>query len=158
MSRKTRIFKKNIVSSQEPLYKDNILQKFINCLMVSGKKSIAERIIYDSFHLIKKELSQNPIDVFYKAVDNATPVVQVMSIRIAGSNYQVPVEIPPHKQSTLAIKWIIESSRNRSERTMAERLCRELIDASRNLGKSIDKKQTLHKMAEANRAYAHYRW
>lgn len=158
MSRKTRIYKKNTASSNEPLFNDELLKKFINCLMYSGKKSIAEQIVYDSFLFIKKELGQNPIEVFRSAIENVTPVVQVMSIRIAGSNYQVPMEIPPHKQSTLAIKWVIESARSRAEKSMSERLCRELIDASRNIGKSIEKKQTLHKMAEANRAYAHYRW
>ena len=158
MSRKKRVFKKNSQQAHEAIYQNEVLSKFINCLMFSGKKSVAERIIYNSFELIKKETQVEPITIFNSAVDNVTPVVQVLSIRIAGSNYQVPMEISPHKQTILAIRWIIESARKRTEKTMAERLYRELLDASRNNGKSIEKKQTVHKMAEANRAYAHYRW
>ena len=158
MSRKSRIYKKNVHAPLEVIFKEEILSKFINCLMYSGKKSIAERLVYDSFSLIKKEILTNPIDVFNGAVDNVMPVVQVMSIRIAGSNYQVPVEIPPRKQIMFAVKWIIECARGRTEKTMAERLSRELLDASKNIGKAVEKKQTMHKMAEANRAYAHYRW
>ena len=158
MSRKSRVYKKNMNAPTEVIFKDEVLSKFINCLMYSGKKSIAERIVYDCFLLIKKETLTNPIEVFSNAVNNVTPVVQVMSIRIAGSNYQVPIEISPRKQVMYAIKWIIQCARLRTEKTMAERIFRELLDAAKNMGKAIDKKQTMHKMAEANRAYAHYRW
>nr|YP_007890547.1 ribosomal protein S7 [Histiona aroides]AGH24041.1 ribosomal protein S7 [Histiona aroides] len=157
MSRKTRIYKHKRVSTSY-LSENEVLGKFINCMMYDGKKSVAERILFDCFALIKKDTHLQPMEVFKSAVDNVTPVVHVMSIRIAGSNYQVPMEVPPHKQITLAIRWIIESARNRTEHTMVERLCKELVEASKNTGKSIEKKQTVHKMAEANRAYAHYRW
>lgn len=157
MSRKSRIYK-NKTASTCYLSENEVLGKFINCIMYDGKKSVAERIVYDCFALIKKDTNMQPMTVFMNAIDNVTPVVHVMSIRIAGSNYQVPMEVPPHKQITLAIKWIIDSARNRSEHSMVERLCKELIDASKNTGKAIEKKQTVHKMAESNRAYAHYRW
>nr|NP_044752.1 ribosomal protein S7 [Reclinomonas americana]O21240.1 RecName: Full=Small ribosomal subunit protein uS7m; AltName: Full=Ribosomal protein S7, mitochondrial [Reclinomonas americana]AAD11867.1 ribosomal protein S7 [Reclinomonas americana] len=158
MSRKKRIYKKNTNILQEPVFNDNVLLKFINCLMFDGKKSVAEKLVYNSFREIRKETSVDPIIVFNDAIRNTTPVVQVKSIRIAGSNYQVPMEIPTHRQIMLAIKWIIESARKRTEKTMVERLSKELIDAYKNSGKAIDKKISMHKMAESNRAYAHYRW
>lgn len=158
MSRKKRVFENKNTNNKETICTDAILSKFINCLMYDGKKSIAERVVYDCFQLIKKETLREPLEVFQNAISNVMPVIQVMSIRIAGSNYQVPTEIIPHKQMILSIKWIIDSAKKRSEKTMAERLSKEFADAARNTGKSIEKKQTVHKMAEANRAYAHYRW
>jgi len=126
--------------------------------MYDGKKSVAERLVYESFRGIRKETLIDPIVIFNQAIKNTTPIVQVKSIRIAGSNYQVPMEIPTHRQIMLAIKWIIESARKRNEKNMTERLSKELIDAFKNTGKAIDKKISMHKMAESNRAYAHYRW
>jgi small subunit ribosomal protein S7 len=158
MSRKDRVYKKNISTTLEYSSKSQILSKFINCLMFDGKKSVAERVVAQAFTLIKKDTHIPVLDTFHTAINNVAPVVYVISIRIAGSNYQVPIEVPPHKQITLSIKWLIACARNRSEKTMPERLAKEIIDAYNNIGRSIEKKQTVHKMAEANRAYAHYRW
>lgn len=155
-SLKTSINTSNLVL--EPQFKDATITKFINCLMYSGQKSVAEKIMYDAFYLIKKETNLNPVQVFQGALQNVSPVVRVKSIRVAGSNYQVPVEIAPQKQASYGIKWIIENARKRSERTMANRLFRELVDAYNNSGGSIQKKEALHRIAESNRAFAHYRW
>jgi small subunit ribosomal protein S7 len=158
MSRKKRVYKQNKSGLKEPVFKNDVLLKFINCLMFDGKKAIAENLVYDCFRNIRKETSMDPFLIFNQAIKNTTPIVQVKSIRIAGSNYQVPIEIPLHRQTMLSIKWIIESARKRNEKTMVERLSKEFIDASKNIGKAIDKKISMHKMAESNRAYAHYRW
>jgi small subunit ribosomal protein S7 len=160
MSRKTNVKASgnNTKLVLEPQFKDTTITKFINCLMYSGQKSVAEKIIYDAFYLIKKETNLNPMQVFQGALHNVSPLVKVKSIRVAGSNYQVPVEIAPQKQTSYGIKWIIESARKRSERTMSIKLFRELVDAYNNSGGSIQKKESLHKIAESNRAFAHYRW
>lgn len=158
MSHKFRSYKTNTLNISTPFYNSENISKLINSIMISGKKNIAETIVYDSFLLIKKETGQDPSMIFLYALENITPLVHTTSIRIAGSNYQVPVEISPKKQIMYALKWLVESARNRKENTMSVRLSKEILDAYRNTGKAVEKKQTIHKMAEANRAYAHYRW
>ena len=158
MSRKKRIYHVATVQKYEPLFHIDYVSKLINCLMLEGKKGVAEKIVYDALYLLKKETSQEPTTILLNALNNIMPIVHVVSIRIAGSNYQVPVEISPRRQFMYAIKWLIEHARKRQEKTMPERLYKEIFDAAKNTGKSVEKKQTIHKMAEANRAYAHYRW
>jgi small subunit ribosomal protein S7 len=149
--------KNTLLTSTSDLENKYII-KFINSLMFSGKKTTAERILSQSFDLVKKTTHSDPIQIFEKAIQNVEPIIQMRSIRVAGSNYQVPVEINPSKQMTYAIKWIIESARKRNEKGMAIKLCKEFIDASKNTGQAVQKKETIHRMAESNRAYTHYRW
>lgn len=158
MSRKKRVYKKNIISVYEPLFHTDHITKLTNRLMYSGKKSIAEKIVRECFYYIKRDLGKDPIEVFTNALKNITPVVNVISIRIAGSNYQVPVEVQTHRQIMYALKWLIDAARKRTEKTMSLRLYKEILDAHKNTGAAVDQKQKIHKMAEANRAYAHYRW
>ena len=149
---------KKRITPPDPLYKSEILQRFINKVVGRGKKSIAEGIIYDSFEIIKKKTGEDPYKVFVKALSNAKPVLEVKSRRVGGSTYQVPVEVKPEKQEAIAMMWIINFARARKGIPFAQKLALELIDAYQNTGSTIKKKEDTHKMAEANRAYAHYRW
>jgi small subunit ribosomal protein S7 len=142
----------------DPKYKSVMVAKFINILMYDGKRSTAERIFYDALDLIEQRTKQDPLKVFKKAIDNVKPVLEVKSRRVGGATYQVPVEVPQDRRLALSFRWIIGYSRNRSEKTMADRLGNELIDAANNRGTSIKKREDTHKMAEANKAFAHYRW
>jgi len=142
----------------DPKYNSTLVTKFINCLMKDGKKSIAEWIFYSALELIEKKTKQEGIQVFYKAIENVKPILEVRPRRIGGATYQIPMEVKPHRQITLAIRWLIHSARERKERTMIERLAAELIEASKGTGAAIKKKEDTHRMAEANRAFAHYRW
>jgi small subunit ribosomal protein S7 len=143
----------------DPIYNSKLVSKFINSIMLDGKKSVAARIFYDAIDTIDKKVEdQKGIDVFYKAVENIKPVMEVKSRRIGGATYQVPIEVRPVRQQALAIRWIIEYTRKRSERTMKDRLANELIDAANERGASYKKKEDTYKMAEANKAFAHYRW
>ncbi|MFZ6017584.1 MAG: 30S ribosomal protein S7 [Nitrospirota bacterium] len=142
----------------DPKYNSKIVSKFINVIMESGKKSIAEGICYDAFDVIKKKTGSDPLKVFKTALENVKPLVEVKPRRVGGATYQVPVEIRSQRRMALAFRWIIKYSRGRSERTMQERLAGELLDAFNNTGSSIKKKEDTHKMAEANKAFAHYRW
>ena len=143
----------------DPIYNSKLVSKFINGLMLDGKKSVAARIFYDAIEVIdKKGEDEKGIDVFYKAVENIKPVMEVKSRRIGGATYQVPVEVRPVRQQSLALRWIIGFTRKRSERTMKDRLANELIDAANSRGASYKKKEDTYKMAEANKAFAHYRW
>lgn len=139
-------------------YKSKIVTKFINCLMIGGNKSIAEWIFYSALDLIEKKTGKPGIEVFNKAMENVKPILEVRPRRIGGATYQIPMEVNPDRQITLAIRWLINAARDRKEKTMIERLANELIDASNNQGGAIKKKEDTHKMAEANRAFAHYRW
>jgi small subunit ribosomal protein S7 len=140
------------------LYGDITVAQFINCLMVQGKKSVAERLFYSSLDLIEKKHNQKGLDVFYKAVNNVKPVLEVKSRRVGGATYQVPVEVSSSRRLALAFRWLIGFSRNRSEHTMAEKLAAEFLAASKNEGSSIKKREDTHRMAEANKAFAHFRW
>ena len=142
----------------DPKYNSKLLSKFVNILMEEGKKSTAERICYGAFDLIKKKTGSDPLKVFKTAIENVKPLVEVKPRRVGGATYQVPVEVRAHRRSALAFRWIINYSRGRSEKTMQERLAGELLDAYNNAGSSIKKKEDTHKMAEANKAFAHYRW
>jgi small subunit ribosomal protein S7 len=142
----------------DPKYHDVVVTRFVSTLMTGGRKSIAERILYGSFDLINERMGRDPLEVFRKAIDNVKPVVEVKSRRVGGSTYQVPVEVRSERRSSLAMRWIVAQARKRGENTMAERLANEFIDAFNNRGGSVKKKEDTHRMAEANKAFAHYRW
>ncbi|MCU0614383.1 MAG: 30S ribosomal protein S7 [Desulfobacterales bacterium] len=139
-------------------YNNKLISKFINCLMRDGKKSTAQSLLYDAFSFIEKKAKENPVKIFEQAVDNVRPIIEVKSRRVGGSTYQVPTEIRPSRRTALAIRWIIGYTRNRSEKRMSQKLAGELLDASGNRGASVKKKEDTHKMAEANKAFAHFRW
>ncbi len=142
----------------DPKYNSELVARFINRLMQRGKKSVAARIMYDAFDIIEERTRRNPLEVFHQAMDNATPALEVRSRRVGGATYQIPIEVRPERRTSLAIRWLIQSAQARKGRPMAERLADELMDASRNTGTTVKKKDDTHKMAEANRAFAHYRW
>jgi len=142
----------------DPKYNSKVVSKFISALMESGKKSVAERICYGAFDIIKSKTGNDPLKVFKTALENVKPVVEVKPRRVGGATYQVPVEIRPQRRMALAFRWLRNYSRVRAEKTMRERLAAELLDAFNNTGASIKKREDVHKMAEANKAFAHYRW
>jgi len=145
-------------TAPDPKFGDRTLAKFVNCLMKQGKRSIAESIIYGSFELIEHRAKEEPLRVFKKALDNVKPNLEVKSRRVGGSTYQVPIEIRGERRTALAFRWIIRHARKRHEKTMAEKLAGELMDAAAGRGATVKKKDDVHKMAEANKAFAHYRW
>ena len=142
----------------DPLYNDVKVSKLINNIMLDGKKGVAQKICYDAFDIIKERTGSEPIEVFYKALENVMPVLECKARRVGGANYQVPLEVRPARRQTLGLRWIVMYARQRSERTMKERLAAELIDASNETGGAFKKKEDMHKMADANRAFAHYKW
>jgi small subunit ribosomal protein S7 len=142
----------------DPKFHDTLVTKFINALMVCGKKSVAEHIFYGALDVVGERIKQDPLTVFKRALDNVKPILEVKSRRVGGSTYQVPVEVRPERRQALSSRWLIQAARSRSERTMQQRLAAELLDAANNTGLSIKKKEDTHKMAEANKAFAHYRW
>ena len=156
MSRRRAAEKRTILPDHK--YKDLILAKFMNRIMEDGKKSISEKIVYGAFDIVSKKTDKSPIDFFHEALNNVKPALEVRSRRVGGATYQVPVEVRSDRALALAIRWLINSSRNRSENSMTERLSGELLDASSNRGASVKKKEDTHKMAEANKAFSHYRW
>lgn len=156
MPRKREVKKREIPPDLK--YQDTLISKFINCLMRKGKKSVAERIFYRALDLIKEKTHSDPLKTFYQAMENVKPLVEVRPRRVGGATYQVPVEVRPERKISLAIRWLISYAKQRSEKTMEEKLSAELIDAANNRGASIKKKEDTHKMAEANKAFAHYRW
>jgi len=156
MSRRRRAQKRKVYP--DPVYNNEVVTKFINGLMRKGKRSIAEKIFYSSMDLIEKQTKNKSIEVFLKAIDNVKPILEVKSRRVGGATYQVPVEIKSSRKEALAFRWIINYSKARSEKTMAERLASELIEASKKEGASIKKREDVHRMAEANKAFAHFRW
>ena len=156
MSRRRAAEKREILP--DPKYKDLVVAKFTNSLMYNGKKSVAETIIYDAFDLIKKKSGQDPLKVFHDAIENVKPSVEVRSRRVGGATYQVPVDVRTSRRQALAIRWIVELARVRPENTMTERLSAELLDAANNRGNAVKKREDTHKMAEANKAFSHYRW
>ncbi len=143
----------------DPVYNSEVVTKFINKVMWDGKKTLAERIVYGAIdRLNEKEEGKKGIDIFFQAIENVKPLLEVRSRRVGGATYQVPMEVRPERQQTLAIRWIVDAARNRNERTMVERLANELWDAANERGAAFKKKEDTHKMAEANKAFAHYRW
>jgi small subunit ribosomal protein S7 len=142
----------------DPKFHDRMVAKFVNALMLGGKKSTAESIVYGAFDLITERTGDDPVEVFKKAVENVRPVVEVKSRRVGGSTYQVPVEVRSERRNALAIRWLVSYSRGRGEKTMQERLAAEFMDAAGNRGATVKKREDTHRMAEANKAFAHYRW
>jgi len=142
----------------DPKFGDLVVSKFMNNLMLDGKKSVAEKIVYGAFDLMQAKSGQDPLQTFHEAIDNVKPAVEVRSRRVGGATYQVPVEVRNERRQALAIRWLVALARKRSENTMTERLSGELMDAANNRGASVKKREDTHKMADANKAFAHYRW
>ena len=142
----------------DPIYHDIRVTKLVNNIMLDGKKGVAQKIVYGAFDIIKERTDQNPLEVFIKALENIMPVLEVKARRVGGANYQVPIEVRPERRQTLGLRWLVEVSRKRNERTMRERLANEILDAFNSTGGAFKKKEDVHRMAEANRAFAHYRW
>ena len=142
----------------DPVYNNPLVQKFVNSVMYRGKKSVAQGIVYDAFELIKQRANDDPVKIFKKAVDNVKPALEVKTRRVGGANYQVPVEVNRNRQTSLSLRWIIGYARERGEKSMVEKLAAELLDAANNRGGAIKKRDDTHRMAEANKAFAHYRW
>ncbi len=156
MSRRHRAEKREI--NPDPKFGDLVVTKFMNAVMYDGKKSIAETIVYGALDQVQAKTKQEPVTVFHQALDNVAPHVEVRSRRVGGATYQVPVDVRPERRQALAIRWLIAAARNRNETTMVDRLSGELMDAANNRGTAVKKREDTHKMAEANRAFAHYRW
>ena len=156
MSRRHRADKRDILP--DPKFGDTILTKFMNSLMHDGKKSVAESIVYGALDTIQSKAKQDPVQVFHQALDNVSPAIEVRSRRVGGATYQVPVEVRVERRQALAIRWIIIAARGRNENTMIDRLSGELLDAANNRGTAVKKREDTHRMAEANRAFSHYRW
>ena len=156
MSRKKKAPKK--IQIIDPLYKSSIIPKLINSIMYDGKKTIAERIIYDAIEKIKSKVKEEPIDVFNQAINNIKPTVEVRSRRVGGATYQVPVEVKSKRSQALALRWLIDASRKRKDKKMADKIFNEIFDAYQNKGSAIKKKEETHKMADSNKAFAHFRW
>ena len=156
MSRRRAAEKREVLP--DPKFGDAVVTKFMNCLMYQGKKSVAETIVYGALDRVAKRSGQDPIRIFHDALGNVKPAVEVRSRRVGGATYQVPVEVRPERGQALAIRWIIGSARDRSEHTMEERLSGELMDAANNRGNAVKKREDTHRMADANKAFSHYRW
>lgn len=156
MPRKGHVPKREVL--QDPMYKDIVVTKLINNIMLDGKKGVAQAIVYGAFDYIKEKTGEEPLEVFYKGLNNIMPVLEIKARRIGGANYQVPIEVRPERRQTLGLRWLVTYSRARSEKTMLERLAKEIIDASNNTGASVKKREDTHRMAEANKAFAHYRF
>ncbi len=142
----------------DPVFGSTLISKFISCMMIQGKKSVAEGAFYGSLDIVKDRAKEDPVNVFKKAMENVKPILEVKSRRVGGATYQVPIEVPQDRRTSLAIRWIISNARSRGEKTMREKLAAEILDASNNRGGAIKKKEDTHRMAEANKAFAHYRW
>ena len=142
----------------DPVYNSKLVSKLVNSIMLDGKKGVAQKIVYDAFDIVKEKTGKEPLEVYEQAMENIMPLLEVKARRVGGSNYQVPMEVRPARRQTLGLRWRTAYARNRSERTMKERLANEILDAVNNQGGAVKKKEDTHKMAEANKAFAHYRW
>lgn len=156
MPRKGPVTKRDVLP--DPIYNSKLVTRLINRIMLDGKRGVAQTILYNAFKLIQERTGKDPMEVFDTAIKNIMPVLEVKARRVGGSNYQVPIEVKPERRTTLGLRWLVNYSRNRAEKTMEERLAAEIIDASNNTGSSVKKREDTHKMAEANKAFAHYRW
>ncbi len=156
MPRRREVPKREILP--DPLYNSQLITKFVNVVMVDGKKTVAEKLIYDALAVIRERTEEDPVKVFKKAIDNVKPAVEVKSRRVGGSTYQVPIEVRPSRRLALSMRWLIQSAQKRGEKTMNMRLANEFMDAAQNRGVAIKKREDTHRMAEANKAFAHYRW
>jgi len=154
--RKGHIPKREVM--EDPIYNDKTVTKLINQLMYDGKKGVAQSIVYGAFDIIKEKTGEEPLEIFNKAMNNIMPVLEVKARRVGGATYQVPIEVRPERRQTLGLRWLVTYSRKRGEKTMRERLAKELMDAANNVGASVKKREDTHKMAEANKAFAHFRW
>ena len=154
--RKRRAVKRDVLA--DPIYKSKVVTKLVNQIMLDGKRGKAQTIVYKAFDTIQERTNENPLDVFTKAMENLTPSLEVKSRRVGGANYQVPVEVRADRAQALALRWLVNASRSRSGKSMAEKLSNEIIDASNETGAAFKKKEDVHRMAEANKAFAHYRW
>lgn len=156
MPRKGYVAKREVLP--DPIYKNQTVTKFINQIMLDGKKGTAEAICYSAFNMIQEKSGKDPVEVFGTALKNVMPILEVKARRVGGANYQVPIEVRAERRSTLALRWLVSMARKRGEKTMQEKIAGELLDASNNTGGSVKKKEDMHKMAEANKAFAHYKW
>ena len=156
MPRKGNIPKREVLP--DPVYGSVVVAKLINSIMLDGKKGVAQKVVYGAFDIIKEKTEKDPLDVFTTALENIMPSLEVKARRVGGATYQVPIEVRPERRQTLGLRWLTNYSRARGEKTMSDRLAKELIDAANNTGASVKKKEDTHKMAEANKAFAHYRW
>ncbi|MFC5401609.1 MULTISPECIES: 30S ribosomal protein S7 [Cohnella] len=156
MPRKGPVPKRDVLP--DPLYNSKLVTRLVNRIMIDGKKGVAQQLLYDAFELIKDRSGKDPMEVFEAAIKNIMPVLEVKARRVGGANYQVPIEVKPERRTSLGLRWLVNYSRNRGEKTMEERLAAEILDASNNTGAAVKKREDTHKMAEANKAFAHYRW
>ena len=156
MPRRGQISKRDVLP--DPIYNSTLVTKLINNIMYDGKKGVAQKIVYDAFSIVEEKLNQNPLEVFQAALENVMPVLEVKARRVGGSTYQVPMEVRAERRQTLGLRWMTAFARKRSERTMAEKLAAEIIDAKNSAGGAFKKKEETHRMAEANKAFAHFRW
>lgn len=156
MPRKGPVAKRDVLP--DPIYNSKLVSRLINKMMVDGKKGTSQKILYGAFELIQERSGKDPIEVFEAALNNVMPVLEVRARRVGGANYQVPVEVRPERRTTLGLRYLVNYSRTRGEKTMEERLANEILDASNNTGASVKRREEMHKMAEANKAFAHYRW
>ena len=156
MPRKGNIVKRDVLA--DPIYNNKVVTRLINCIMLDGKKGVAQKIVYGAFDRIKEQTGKDPIEVFETAMNNVMPQLEVKARRIGGATYQVPIDVRPDRRQALGLRWITDCSRKRTEKTMEERLAAELMDASNNTGASVKRKEEMHRMAEANKAFAHYRF
>ena len=156
MPRRAEVPKREVLP--DPVYNSQLVSKFVNAIMSNGKKTIAERILYDALEIVGEQTGEDPMKIFKKAVDSVKPAVEVKSRRVGGSTYQVPIEVRPNRRLALSFRWLLESSKRRGEKTMKQKLAGELMDAAENRGAAIKKREDTHRMAEANKAFAHYRW
>ncbi len=156
VSRRGQISKKDVLP--DPLYNSKIVTKLINNVMYDGKKGVAQKIVYSAFAIVEEKSGQNPLDVFHDSLENIMPVLEVKARRVGGSNYQVPMEVRPERRQTLGLRWLVSYARSRGEKTMAERLAAEILDAKNSTGGAFKKKEDTHRMAEANKAFAHFRY
>ncbi|MBQ1942058.1 MAG: 30S ribosomal protein S7 [Clostridia bacterium] len=156
MPRRGNVPKRDVLP--DPIYKSKVVTKLVNQVMYDGKKGIAQGIVYDAFAKMSEKLGKEPMEIFNQAIANVMPVLEVKARRVGGSNYQVPIEIRPERRQTLAIRWIVDAARKRSDREMCDKLASELMDAFNSAGGAVKKKDDMHRMAEANKAFAHYRW
>ena len=156
MPRRGNVPKREILP--DPIYNSVLVTKLVNGVMLDGKKGVAQKVVYDAFETIKTKTGKEPLDVFAEAMNNIMPSLEVKARRVGGATYQVPLEIRPERRQTLALRWLVDYSRKRGEKTMKDRLAAEIMDASNNTGSSVKKREDMHKMAESNKAFAHYRW
>ena len=156
MPRKGPVARRDVLP--DPIYNSKLVTRLINRLMLDGKRGVAQNILYNAFNIIQERTGRNPMEVFEEALKNVMPVLEVKARRVGGANYQVPIEVKPERRTTLGLRWLVNYSRTRGEKTMEQRLANEIIDAANNTGAAVKKREDTHKMAEANKAFAHYRW